>query len=138
MPTPQLLFIYNAEGGFFHVAADIAHKIFSPSTYPCSLCQLTYGTFTIREEWKKYLEALPIDKQFYHKEDCFALPLPKPLALPAILYQAHNTSNPQLLITAEELNACTQIKDLTSLIDQHLAIIRQENGPEELGKLVSP
>lgn len=138
MTKPALLFIYNASGGFFHVAADMAHKIFSPSTYPCSLCQITYGTFKIRDEWKHYLEKLPIEKKFYHKEDCYTLPLPQPLALPAILYQPTPFHNPQLFITAQELNACKHIKDITSLLDQRLEIVNKADGLEEIGKLVSP
>ena len=37
----SLLFVYNADSGFFNTLADIGHKLFSPATYPCQLCAIT-------------------------------------------------------------------------------------------------
>ena len=35
--------IYNADGGLVNGALDLLHKTFSPATYACRLCDVTYG-----------------------------------------------------------------------------------------------
>ncbi len=49
--TPTLLFVYNADSGFFNLAADIARKIFSPQTYDCNLCAITHDAFAMKNDW---------------------------------------------------------------------------------------
>ncbi len=44
-----LVFVYNADSGLFNTVTGMAHKIFSPGTYECNLCALTYSTFGMRE-----------------------------------------------------------------------------------------
>ena len=44
----SLLFVYNADSGFFNTLADIGHKLFSPATYPCQLCAITHGVLAER------------------------------------------------------------------------------------------
>lgn len=39
----------NSVFGYFH-------KVFSPSTYPCQLCEITYHNFGKRKEWNAFLE----------------------------------------------------------------------------------
>ncbi len=82
----KLIFVYNADGGFFNVAADMAHKIFSPATYPCSLCDLTYGIFKIRPEWEAFVQNSPVPFEFLHKEEFYAqYPALRKTTLPVIL-----------------------------------------------------
>ena len=54
----KLIFIYNASNDYLSVAFDFTHKIISPKTYQCSLCQVTYGAFTMHNEWKEYLDSM--------------------------------------------------------------------------------
>ena len=46
----KIILAYNAWGGIMPGTVDFLHKIFMPSTYPCSLCYLTYGTFVIKKD----------------------------------------------------------------------------------------
>ena len=48
VPDPYLVFVYNADSGFFEALKDGVTKFASPSTYPCRLCALTYGLATMR------------------------------------------------------------------------------------------
>jgi hypothetical protein len=56
----RLLMIYNADGGLVNGALDLLHKTFSPATYPCRLCEVTYGTFGMKRDWRTTIEALPL------------------------------------------------------------------------------
>ena len=69
MANRQLVFVYNADSGLFGTATDFTHKILSPSTYRCRLCALTYGNFTIKDEWKSFIAQLPFSITFLHKND---------------------------------------------------------------------
>lgn len=37
---------------------DSAHKIISPATYDCKLCELTHGVFKENELWSRFLDRL--------------------------------------------------------------------------------
>jgi hypothetical protein len=65
----ELIFVYNADTGKWNGYMDIMHKIFSPSTYSCSLCAITYGTFSIKEEWAAFKKTLKIPLTFLHKDE---------------------------------------------------------------------
>ena len=52
--TQKLIFIYNADSGLRNMIVDSAHKILSPDTYTCSLCDIAFGAFTENSVWKKF------------------------------------------------------------------------------------
>ena len=84
---PALLFVYNADSGLFNTLADIGHKIFSPSTYQCDLCMLTHGYFRERQEWRDFVEGLPLSCRFLHR-DQFRQAFPSiEVPLPAVFLQ---------------------------------------------------
>lgn len=65
----KLIFVYNAVSGAVQALLDTAHKIVSPDTYPCELCDLTHGVFKEREEWLRFRESLDIPTLFLHKDE---------------------------------------------------------------------
>jgi hypothetical protein len=65
----ELLFVYNAKSDLFSTVTDFAHKILSQRSYQCQLCALTYGNFSIKQEWKSFIESLPMKTFFLHKEN---------------------------------------------------------------------
>ncbi len=64
----QLVFVYNADSGVFNTLADIGHKIVSPDTYQCHLCELTHGYFTMRDEWSSFLQQMNSEIRFLHRD----------------------------------------------------------------------
>ncbi|BAO54741.1 hypothetical protein [Nonlabens marinus] len=62
MPVEKLIFVYNANSGKVNALLDSAHKIVSPSTYQCRLCELTYGTLKENKEWVRFRESLVNEK----------------------------------------------------------------------------
>lgn len=67
MKNKRLIFVYNADSSMEHQVFDFLHKAISPSTYQCSLCSLTYGTFSMRKEWRQYIDSLPLPVEFLYK-----------------------------------------------------------------------
>ncbi len=110
----NILFVYNADSGVFNTLTDIAHKIFSPQSYECNLCAITYGNFAMRAEWKEFLETLDADFEFLHRDELATRYGLKDVHLPAVFLKTGDT--PELWIGAEEINACRNIDGLKTLI----------------------
>ncbi len=113
----KILLVYNADQGFVAAIKDAIHKAVKPETYPCSLCQITYGFVSMHRSWRKYLNRLPMEKLFFHRQD-FRRSYPAGLnnlasdfALPAILLE--RGSELILLLGKDRLD---QIKDVETLI----------------------
>ncbi|MAT65509.1 MAG: hypothetical protein CMN57_07670 [Gammaproteobacteria bacterium] len=109
-PAEKLIFVYNADSGLFNTATDIAHKILSPQTYSCDLCALTHGHFRIRKEWVAFLESLPLEQEFLHRDEYRARyggTEPQP---PAVLLDTGE--GPELLLDRQAIAAC---RDLAAL-----------------------
>lgn len=113
-----LVFVYNADSGLFNTVTDIAHKVFSPETYSCQLCALTYGTFSIRGEWKAFLETLDADFEFLHRDELAGRYGMRDVALPAIFRKEGGTLFP--FATADEINACSDLASLKGMIASRL------------------
>ncbi len=115
----SLVFVYHADSGLFHALTDMAHKTFSPQTYQCNLCALTYSTFGMRKSWKQFLETLDLPFEFLHadqwKQRYGGLSTP----LPAIFMK--KTGRLELWIDADAINACRTIGDLKQLIKNRLS-----------------
>ncbi|MDX1463299.1 MAG: GTPase, partial [Marinirhabdus sp.] len=64
-----LIFVYNAKAGRVNALLDTAHKVLQPETYPCALCQLTFGTLGEKAEWKVFRESSTTTMVFLHKDE---------------------------------------------------------------------
>ncbi len=111
---PDLIFVYNAESGLFNTLTDIAHKIFSPQTYPCNLCALTHSNFGMRAEWKQFVESLDRRVEFLHADELKTRYHLENLSLPAVLQKSDGTL--ETLLGAASINACRSIDDLKRTI----------------------
>lgn len=117
---PVLLFVYNADTGLFNTMADIGHKIFSPQTYSCDLCQLTHGYFTERAGWAAFVEQLGMESRFLHRDE-FHQEFPnRPDVLPAIFIQRGNELN--LCIDSVKLHQYDGMDELISAIGEHCQV----------------
>ncbi|MEM6908578.1 MAG: hypothetical protein AAF494_07845 [Pseudomonadota bacterium] len=115
----RLILVYNADSGLLTALMHAVHKQVSPSTYPCSLCALTYGLVSMRGAWKRFLNSFDLDLVFHHRDDFTqAFPAlgtagPREVALPAILL-ADPGDEPRVIIPAEALD---QMHDLAELME---------------------
>ena len=109
-----LLFVYNADTGLFNTLADIGHKIFSPQTYQCDLCMLTHGYLSERGEWRAFVENLPIEARFLHRDE-FRRDYPQlDVPLPAVFLQ--QADEIKVCITNRSLHDCKDLEALKELI----------------------
>ncbi|PCJ97376.1 MAG: GTPase [Flavobacteriaceae bacterium] len=77
MARNKLIFIYNANSGIHNAILDSAHKVISPDTYACNLCDVTYGTIIEDSIWRSYRKknkkllkaqnSKAIEMEFLHK-----------------------------------------------------------------------
>ena len=126
MSGSRVIFVYNANSGAINAALDSAHKILSPKTYNCALCNLTHGIFNEKEEWLRFRES--VDKlsnlsfEFLHKDE-FEKNY-KSKWLPKYSYPIILTTNQrqeiEVLASSLELSECKETKDLISLIELRL------------------
>lgn len=99
------------------------HKQFAPDTYPCSLCALTYGPVSMRGEWKQFLDELPMDVVFHHRDD-FAADYPgESPDLPAILV-AEPGRRLRTIVGAQQLDAMECLSDLIVEVESQVEIER--------------
>lgn len=120
-PTiPTLILVYNADGGLLDALGDFVHKIVSPATYPCSLCALTYGAFTMRAEWRRFLGTLGLPVLFLYRDEFRSELDGRDIALPAILLGGE-AGAPEVLVSAKELAALPDLAALIALVEERLA-----------------
>jgi hypothetical protein len=110
----SLVFVYNADSGFFSGLADLAHKTFSPGTYACNLCKLTYSPMGMRRTWKQFLDSLSFELEFLHKDDMSTEVGMADLQLPAVLVRHGGILS--LLVDAATLDQCETLDALQERI----------------------
>lgn len=114
---PSLLFVYNADSGLGNALLDTAHKLMNPATYACSLCQLTYGTFQEKKNWKEFREQFHLPMIFLHRDEFFDAHQNisrEDTALP-IIYKS-DQEQLEVLVEAVELNELKSESGLIELI----------------------
>ncbi len=116
-----LVFVYNADRGFFNMMADISHKVLSPSTYPCNLCALTHGAFSMRKEWRDFLAKIKPPLTFLHRDE-FRKEFKLEDDLPAIYIKDLRTDNLRPFIDASTLKTLTGLEDLKHMISDKLTL----------------
>lgn len=117
----RLILVYNADSGLLNAAKDAVWKVARPSTYPCSLCALTYGWVSMHGRWRRFLARLPQTKVFHHRDD-FARTFPgHDVPLPAILLDSAG-AGPQVLVSATELDALPDLAALIALVSARLGV----------------
>lgn len=117
MPT-RILMLYNADAGLINGALDSLHKLFSPSTYACRLCELTYGLASMKTDWRATVDALPHPVTFLHKDEWEAHSPSNPIPLPAILLESE--TGLETLISAAEFAQITSLGALQALLAARL------------------
>lgn len=117
--TTHLIFVYNADSGFFNTLTDIAHKAFSPQTYQCKLCAITHDLLKEKSEWKTFISSLEnVETEFLHRDEFQRKYSATVNTLPAIFTLQQDT--PAIAITAEELNNIDSVDQLKQRVNSLL------------------
>lgn len=113
----KLVFVYNAGSGKVSALQDTLHKIISPSTYNCRLCQITHSIFNEKKEWRTFLDLLDLDSDFLHKDEFLeAYPALSKTQLPVVFLE--NSGNMSELITSAEFKNIESVEDLSSTLSE--------------------
>lgn len=120
----KLIFIYNANSGKMNGYMDALHKIVSPKTYDCNLCDITYGVFTENKAWKKFRTSSKISMEFLHLDEFkkqYASKFGSKFTFPIVLLE--NKGELELFIATEELNILKNAEELIALISKRQRLI---------------
>ena len=124
----NLVFVYNADSGVFNTLSDIAHKLFSPQTYQCNLCNLTHGYFQAREEWVTFLDDLDADIEFLHRDEYIkkysSQEAGADIGLPAIFVKDNDEL--KLWVDNKVINEVLSTDDLMEMI--RAAVLKKQAG----------
>jgi len=118
---PKLIFVYNANSGLKNTLMDSAHKIFSPKTYPCKLCDLTYHALGEKKAWKQYRKHTKAEMKFLHADEFQQLYKSKfrpAFELPVVLVERQYEL--ELLLSNKALEEIKDLQTLISRIDRYL------------------
>jgi hypothetical protein len=111
----KLIFVYNASVTKAGWLLASAHKFFSPNTYKCDLCSLTFGVFFEKRRWKIFRKTTTLEMVFLHKDQFLkqykSKWLPK-YDFPIILSQEQDML--EIFLSNVDI---TQAKDVEALID---------------------
>ena len=119
--TQKLIFIYNANSGLRNTIIDGAHKIFSPNTYECRLCGITYGSFTENKAWKKFRKETNLEMEFLHKDEFqkqYASKFGHRFTFPIVLAATENGM--EVFVKTKELNGFEDAQELIGVITKRL------------------
>ena len=107
--------MYNANSDFSSVVGDFFNKLSKPEENPCKLCELTYGTWKMKDEWKLFLGTLGVETKFMHKDE-FVKKLGRDyIEFPAVFIK--RDKGIRVLITAKEINKVRDLQDLMDLVE---------------------
>ncbi|MFX1504444.1 MAG: hypothetical protein ACFFDH_26035 [Promethearchaeota archaeon] len=125
----KLIFVYNADSGVFNVVKDFWKKILRPSSYPCNLCSVTFGTFGIKKEWKNFVNTPKefsknenIEFEFLHKDEFNDKYDVSDAKFPSA-YILDNTGI-KLFIKKDEMNRVQSIDELKKLVNTKIVEFR--------------
>ena len=111
----KLLFVYNANSGALNALFDAGHKLFNPKTYPCSLCALTFDTFSENKTWKVFREASNVEMEFYHIDEFENTFTEASYKYPIVLKESNNDLTP--IFTKEALNTFKTVQELINALE---------------------
>ena len=117
----KLIFVYNANSGKKNAILDSMHKVFSPSTYDCNLCDITFGIVSENQTWKRFREDSDLDMMFLHKDEfqkMYASKFGYKFTFPIVLVEAEKGL--EVFISTEEMNALKTPHDLIGLMKERM------------------
>lgn len=120
----KLLFIYNANSGKWNAVWDSMHKVFSPKTYKCTLCEVTYGVVVENKLWKKFRKESAIEMEFLHKDEFFNAntynTFGNRFTFPVVLRPINNEL--RVFISTDEINKLKSAEELIKIVQERFVI----------------
>ncbi|MEL6973972.1 MAG: GTPase [Bacteroidota bacterium] len=118
----KLIFVYNADSGKKNAVLDSLHKVFSPATYDCNLCDITYGVVGENKTWKRFRKESQNPMEFLHRDEfqkTYASKFRYKFDFPIVLVEGEHGL--EVLISAKELNSLQTPQALIQLLEERTA-----------------
>jgi hypothetical protein len=115
--TTSLIFVYSTDSRPVSGLLDLGHKTLSPSTYQCSLCELTQDTLGEKERWREFRKSIGLPMEFFHRDE-FERRYDLRFDYPVILMQDNKI---EVLLNKERIDAITSLDDLIETVRQEIA-----------------
>lgn len=115
--TTSLIFIYSTDSGAVSTLLDTGHKTLSPSTYKCSLCELTQDTLGEKERWREFRKSIGLPMEFFHHDE-FEKKYDLRFDYPVILRKNENI---EVLLSKERIDAVKNLDDLIETVREEIA-----------------
>jgi len=113
----SLIFIYSTDSGGVSTLLDTGHKTLSPSTYKCSLCELTQDTLGEKERWREFRKSIGLPIEFFHHDE-FEKKYDLRFDYPVILRKNENI---EVLLSKERIDAIKNLDDLIETVRKEVA-----------------
>ncbi len=97
------------------------HKVFSPTTYQCSLCDITFGIVSENKIWKKFRQESEHEMVFLHKDEFAKEYTSKSMnkfTFPIVFSESEKGL--EVFIRTEELNQLKSAQELVRLIEERI------------------
>ncbi|MEJ2585539.1 MAG: hypothetical protein P8Z38_11070 [Robiginitalea sp.] len=120
-----LVFVWNADEGWRHAVMDSLHKVISPRTYPCKLCELTHGIAGPKAQWTNFLKTLDRPVECYHRDQFKNTPVAEQLPgleLPVVLI--YSSKKWQILLSRHELLPINDLEGLMKELERKISNAR--------------
>jgi len=115
-------------GGPLTGLKDTLDKTFRKSTYQCNLCQVTFGAFGMKKDWKNFVNDLdnPVEFmkkekfkfEFLHKDEFEDMYIIENAKFPSAYIEKNNGL--EVFINQEEMNAIKTIEELKNLVNKRI------------------
>lgn len=116
--TTRLIFVYNADSGLLSAVRDALHKTISPSTYPCRLCDLTFGAVRTKSAWKEFIDGLGLLVEFLHRDEFLQRYVLKDAKFPSAYIE--NGRGIRLFVLEDEINDTYTLEDLMEIVKRRV------------------
>lgn len=113
----SLIFIYSTDSGAVSTLLDTGHKMLSPSTYKCSLCELTQDTLGEKERWRVFRTSIGLPMEFFHRDE-FEKRYDLRFDYPVIL---RKNGDIEVLLSKERIDSITNLDDLIETVRMEVA-----------------
>jgi hypothetical protein len=117
-----LVFVNNFDSGVLPTVKDFAGREPSRGTDGCKLSLLTSSPVGTKKEWKRFIRELGIPARFVSRNEFSSEFGTGVTTFPAILIQTGKDL--ALVVSAGEINQCTTLEDLISLVRSRFARIK--------------
>jgi hypothetical protein len=111
-----LHFVYNVDATPSALLRDFIHRLVDPESYPCRLCDVTYGRVLKKAEWSRFVACLPTQARF-HLRGSFWRRFPEQRQEPApAVFVEESPGKLRILISAKELQGVADLEALETLL----------------------